>query len=270
MIDLVGIGNTGCKLVAQLQKYPQYKAIEIDVDKGIKKQKTPEDYEKSCPSFKKKFSSIKEEVWVMLSASGTISGITLRVLEQLQGNKINVLCVTSDVSLLSVMGNLQQKLVVNVLQQYARSGLLNSLYLVDNQKVEDLLGDVALDEYWTKLNEVITYTFHTLMCLKHMKPLMETKEEESEISNVRSFGILDPSKNKKMFYDLKNITKERYYYSFTKEQIKKDGKILKNIKERLISDEGISKTFAVFESKSEDPVVYIDCSTHILDDFRNA
>lgn len=265
MIHLVGIGNTGCNLANLLAQYPQYKAHEIDVDKGVKQQKTPEDYEKNCPSFKKKFSGINGEVWVMLSASGNISGITLRVLEQLRGNKLNVLCVTSDTGLLSIMANLQQKLVVGVLQQYARSGALNSLYLVDNQKVEELLGDVPLDEYWDKLNEVITYTFHTLMCLKHMKPLMETKEEESEISNVRSFGILDPSKNKKMFYDLKNVTRERYYYSFTKEQIKKDGKILKNIKERVISDEQVSKTFAVFESKNQDPVVYIDCSTHILD-----
>lgn len=270
MIHLVGIGNTGINLVNKLSSYPQYKIYQIDEGNGVKKQNSPEEYEKNCPSFKKLFQSIEGDVWVMISASGNISGMLLRVLEQLNNNNINVLCVTSDNSLLSSTAKLQQNLVVNVLQQYARSGLLNSLYLVDNQKVEDLLGDISLDQYWEQINQLITYTFHTIMCLKHIKPIMETKEEQKEFSNVRSFGILDSAKNKKMFYNLKNVTTEKYFYSFTKEQIKKDGKILKNIKETLISDEQVSKTFAVFESKTEDPIVYIDCSTHIIDDFRIA
>lgn len=264
MINLVGIGGTGCALVGQLSQYPQYKTLEIDEDRNIEKRKGPEEYEKNCPSFKKLFKGMKGETWVMLSAAGNISGILLRVLEQLNGEK-NVLCVTTDSSLLSSVGKLQQKLVVGVLQQYARSGLLERLLLVDNSRVEELMGEVPLDEYWAKINEIITYSFHSVMCFRHTKPVMETKEEKNEITRIGTLGLYGEDKKKKLFYDLAHITTERYHYSFSKQDIKGNGKILPTIKRDLSGEDNITKTFAIYESERTDPYAYLEASTHIVE-----
>lgn len=261
---IVGIGNTGCQLAKQLSTYPQYDIVEIDQGVNVDLQKSPEKYEENCPSFKKLFSKINDDVWVMFSASGMISGLSLRVLEQLKGKRLNVLCVLSDPSLLSTMGKLQQNLVKGVMQEYARSGLLEQLVLVDNAKVEDLLGEVAIDEYWNKLNEIITYTFHSVMCFHHNKPILEVKEEKPDIARITTIGLYDDQKNKKLFYDLKHIKSERYYYSFSKEDVKKNGKILPSIKKDLLSEDEISRTFAIYESEISDKYAYVESSTHII------
>jgi len=263
-MHIIGIGNTGCSLAKELSKYPQYQITEIDQGINVELQRTPEKYEENCPSFKKLFSSIKQDVWIILSASGMISGLSLRVLEQLKGKSLNVLCVLSDPSLLSSMGRLQQNLVRGVMQEYARSGLLEQLILVDNVKVEELLGEVAIDEYWTKLNEIITYAFHSLMCFRHTKPILEVKEEKPDIARISTIGLYDEQKNKKLFYDLKYIKCERYHYSFSKEDIKKNGKILPSIKRDLLSEDEIARTFAIYESEISDKYAYVESSTHII------
>lgn len=264
MIKLVGIGNTGCNLVEQLSQYPQYKVVKIDEGINVKKQKSPEDYERNCPSFQKEFGKKKEDTYVFVSASGSISGLLLAVLEQLKENPLNVVCITSDSSLLSSLGKLQQNLVVNVLKEYARSGLLQKLVLIDNQKVESLIGDVGLDEYYDKINEVITYSFHTIMCFRNTKPLIETKEEETEISRISTIGLFDKEKNKNLFYDLKLATQERYYYTLSAEDVKKS-KILQDIKKDLAVEEGVAKTFAVYKSQTTDNFAYLEAKTHIVE-----
>jgi len=264
MTRLVGIGNTGCNLVEKLSQYPQYNVIKIDEGINVKRQKSPEAYEKSCPSFKKEFGKKKEDTFVFVTASGTISGLLLRVLEQLQGNTLHVVCLVSDPGLLSPVGRLQQNLVQGVLKEYARSGLLEKLVLIDNAKVENLLGDVPLNEYYDKLNDTIVYAFHSLMCLQHSKPILETKEQGDEISRITTIGLFDKNKNKNLFYDLEYPTQERYYYSFSQQDIKTNPKILQNIKKDLTKVEDLSITFAVYETNVTDPYAFLEVKTHFV------
>ena len=93
---------------------------------------------------------------------------------------------------------------------------------------------------------------------------METKQEELEIARICTFGLLDKQNNKKVFYPIKNPTQERYYYSFSKEDLSKNSKILQNIKNNLTEEENIKKSFAVFESEETDQYVLIQQKTHIL------
>ena len=265
MTTLIGLGGTGAKLVEILSSHPQYKIIKIDADNGIKKQKTAEEYEKKCPSFKAKFKNIKGDVYFFVSAAGNISGASLRILEQLRDKNVHVICIHSDTITLSSMGILQQKLVSNVLQEYARSGLIKKLYLLDNTKIEQMIEDVSLDEYWEKINELICYVFHTMMFFKHTKPMMESAGDNEGINSIATFGTFDINKNKKMFYDLKHVTSQTFYYSYSKERDKKNKNFLKNVKEDVAKEEGISnKSFKIYESDTEDKTTYIEQSTHIL------
>ena len=267
MISVVGIGNTGCKIADVLSTYNHYDVFKIDEGINVKKQKTSEDYEKKCPSFKKSFSSFSDKVYVFLNCSGNISGITLRVLQQLKNKELNVVCVSTDPSLLSTSGKMQQNIVQGVLQEYARSGLLQKLYLIDNQCIEDLIGDVSLTEYYQKINEVIAYTFHTMMFFENAKSVLSSKEEKTDISRISTFGILDSEKNKKLFYNIKEVRFEKYYYSKSKDELDKNKKILQEIKEDLIEEENVSKSFSIFESETQDQNTYIELSTHIVQNF---
>jgi len=265
MINLIGLGNTGSKIVNNLSQYSQYNTLTIDSGKDIKEQKTAEDYEKKCPSFKKLFKSIKGETYLFLSASGNISGASLRILEQLKGVETNVVCIHSDPVTLSSVGALQQNVVSNVLQEYARSGLIKKIYLIDNSKIEDLLENVSLDKYWEKINETICYVFHTMMCFKHTKPMMESGISDEGIANIATFGMLDSNKEKKLFYNLKHPTTQCFFYSYSKEKDQNNKNYLKNIKIRMMEEDGVSsKLFKIYETSGPDLTTYIECSTHIL------
>lgn len=265
MINLIGLGNTGSKIVNKLSQYPQYKTLTIDSGKEIKEQKTPEEYENKCPSFKKLFKSLKGETFLFLSASGNISGAALRILEQLKELETNVVCIHSDPVTLSTMGNLQQNLVSNVLQEYARSGLLKNLYMIDNSKIEDMMGEIELDQYWEKINDVISYIFHTVMCLRHTKPMLESAHQEQGIANIRTFAIMDEKEEIKACYSIRHATAETYLYSYSKERDGKNKNFLKNIKAKLANQEGnVSRAFKIFENSTDDKTTYIEICTHIL------
>lgn len=265
MITLIGLGSTGSKLVNILSQYEQYKTITIDSGKEIKEYKTPEEYEEKCPSFKKLFKGVKGEIFFFLSAPGNISGACLRILEQLKGNKTNVVCVHSDPVTLSSVGSLQQNLVSNVLQEYARSGLVNNLYLLDNAKIEEIIDDMPLDQYWDKINEVICYVFHTIMCLKHTKPMLESSQREEGISNIKTFGIMNEKGDINTFYNLQHTRSECYYYSYSKEIDGKNKNFLKDVKTRMADSQGdVVRSFKIFENSTSDRSIYIDISTHIL------
>lgn len=261
MITLIGIGNTGTKIVEKLSSYQQYRTIKIDSGEEIKECSSPEEYEEKCPSFKKLFKNLDSDVYVFISSSGKISGSLLRILEQLKEYTLNVVCVCSDPITLSSVGSLQQNVVTGVLQEYARSGLLNSLYLLDNSKIEDVIENIELDKYWEKINETIAYFFHTFMFFMNTKEIFKFGDTDSKVANIHTFGVLDHQKNKTSLYDLKYITNEVYYYSLNKKQNKNT---LKEIKV-FIQEQSKNKKVGtyIYEVENRDEPVYIRMSTSI-------
>jgi hypothetical protein len=261
MITLVGLGSTGTKIVQKLSVHSQYKTVTIDSGKEIKEYNSPEEYEKKCPSFKKLFKQVTEEVYLFLSASGNISGACLRILEQLKGKNINVVCISSDPVSLSSVGNLQQNLVSGVLQEYARSGLIQNLYLIDNAKIEDMIEDVSLEDYWDQINETICYVFHTYMYFCNTKPVMSLGHLEQELANIHTFCILKNNEDKKNFYDIKYVTNELYFFSYNK---KTDKNLLKKVKNFIQENSKNKKIGAyIYETNEENLVTYARISTQI-------
>ena len=148
-MKIIGLGRAGCNLAAAFGKFPQYDTYGIDAHKEadvtIKERETHEEYEKHFPSLKRKFKFTNEEIIFIIGGSGRISGATLRLLEPFrEGNKIFVLYVQPDLALLSETQKKQEKIVKNILQEYARSGMIECVYLVDNLMVEKGIGDVPI------------------------------------------------------------------------------------------------------------------------------
>ena len=143
---VVGLGKAGCNIARVFKKFPQYETYGIDVtteaDITIRKRATHEEYEKHFPSLKKKLKFSKKEVTVIIGGSGAISGASLRLLEQLQDNNLSVIYIQPDLDLLSEVQTMQERIVKNVLQEYARSGLLEVIYLINNGLVEQGVGEV--------------------------------------------------------------------------------------------------------------------------------
>lgn len=264
MTSLIGIGGTGCAIVDKLSQYPQYTVLQIDEGNHIQKHNSPEEYELHCPDYTELFTGLENNICIFLSACGNISGISLRVIEQLKHKNISVILILSDDSSLGKKSKLQQKVTVGVLQEYARSGLLQNLYLISNNSLEPLLNDIPLDKYYSALNELICYVFNSVMWCRNNKPLMETKDETDDISRIGTYGILDLDNNLTMFYPLQNTTKERYYYNLTNTEIKTNFKLLQKIKAMTVTNDLTTKTFAVYKTEHGQSICFVEARTHIV------
>ena len=274
-MNVIGLGQAGCNIADLLSVYPQYKTYKIDVGiegkrcYDVKKQKGPEEYEKNVPSMKTFFKGIKGETLFVVGGSGSISAMCLSIMEQIKDKcELSVLYIRPDTSLLSKNKTLHEKATYGVLQEFARSGLLEMLYLVSNINLENILGNVPIIGYINKINELLVSTVHMINVFRNSDPVMGGIEEPQEASRIASFGISDIEGNEeKSFFSL-DRTKERcYIYSINEERLKTDGdlrkKIVSHVKEQS-ETEDLKVSFGVFPTNYQQDYCYILNYTSII------
>lgn len=273
-MNIIGLGSGANRLVQLFSAYSQYNVYRIGTNlvedsktKNLPIYNSPEEYEDKCPDLTQFFSPIKEEVLFVLIGSPDISGATLRILEYVKDCQISVLYVRPDLNLLSNKKLVQEKILYNVLQEYARSGLFYKLYLVDNTVMEENIGDIPLTTYHSKINEMIVSTLHMINVYKHNEPLLLTDTESSNISRIGTFGFADLKTGKEtLFSKLENTTNKFYIYSLNKDLVEKDGKLLVRIKSQVKEKavNGVKCGFAIYQNDYGQNYVYVESSTHIL------
>ena len=260
---VIGLGTAGCKIAKAFSKFPQYESYGIDTTKEsdvtIKERQSHEEYDKHFPSLKRKFKFTNSEVLVAVCGSAQISGGILRLLHQLKGNDVSVLYVQPDLALVSEIQKKQERIVRNVLQEYARSGLIEMVYLVDNLEVERGIGEVSILGYYDVLNQAIVNTFHMLNVFRNTEPVMGNFIKPSPLSRIATIGILEVDEGKeKWFYDLTATRDVVYYYGINEEQLTEDGtlfgKITAYVKGKLLP--GVDVSYGVFKTTYDQKYCY--------------
>jgi len=198
-------------------------------------------------------------VAVIVGGSGRISGGILRLLEQLKTNRLSVFYIQPDLALLSEVQRMQEKIVKNVLQEYARSGMIECIYLIDNLKVEKGVGEVPIMGYFDVVNQAIVNTVHMINVFKNSEPIIGNFTKPSPLSRIATIGVLDVEEEKeKWFYDLKKARDVVYYYGINENDLREDGtlfrKITNYVKSRL--DEGTNISYGVFETTYDQKYCY--------------
>ena len=248
MDTIVGLGRAGCAIADKFSSYPQYKIFKIDSEGIEKKSKNcyllprhgdPEEYEKSVRSMKTFFKGATQDVLFVLSGSGLISGAALQILKSLQGRNINILYIKPDIEFLGHVNILQERTVRNVLQEYTRSGIFERMFLIDNLKVEQVIGEVPIVGYYDKLNELIVSTIHMINVYNHQDPIHATPFDTSETTRISTFGILNIEKGEeKLFFPLDSIREKSYYYAINSKVLETDGKLLRKLTDNINKNVG--------------------------------
>ena len=262
---IIGIGTAGCKVTNSFSN--GHKKILIGPDKFPKTCKTVEDYESKCPSLKKELTFSQKECWVFVCGASKTSGATLRILEKIRNKKLNVVYMTPD-SLLSTPTQIKQnKVAFNVLQQFARSGLLQSLYLISNTALVSIAGEGPISDVYRNANSIIANIIETVEYFKKTEPVLGTIAETKEISRIKTFsvGTLDQDEEKLLF-PLDNITETGYMYSINEDELNQENDLLMSIKDKVAEDKenNLLSSFAVFSSPHERSFYYAIKSTHFI------
>ena len=263
---VVGLGKAGCNIARAFSKFPQYETYGIDTTKDaqitIRKKSSHEKYDEEFPDLKKKLKFKNEDVLVATCGAGQISGGILRLLDQIKNNTLRVIYVQPDTSLMSELQKTQERIVRNVLQEYARSGLLDKIYLIDNMAIEKSIGAVSIVGYYDTLNQAIVNTIHMINVFENTEPIIGNFITPNEIARIATVGVVtmsdDEAEKENWFYDLTQPRDVVYYYGIGKDDLKNDGTLFGRINRFVKSKiaDNINISYGVFETGYEQKYCY--------------
>lgn len=272
METIIGLGSAGVNIAKRFSSYPQYKCYYVDSEDHkagpllkLAKRKTHEAYEKYFPVKKTAdfFKGVKGPALLILAGSGLVTGATLRLIESLKSKKVSVLYIRPDLSLLSETAMMQERVVFYVLQEYARSAVVERMYVADNNRLDEILGNVSILGYHDKLNELLVSTFHMMNVYNNTKSVIDTLSLPRDVARLSTIGILDiDTGEEKMFFNLDFPREKVYYYAINKERLEEDGKLFKSIKEQVRErkSENTKVSYGIFSTSYEHDYGY--CIAH--------
>ncbi len=263
-MNIIGIGQAGCNIARRFEEFDQYTPHYVDTHNNkysnffkIKKRDSHEEYEKKYRKIK--FNLNEEDVTMIMCGAGDISGCSLRILEQLKNRKVTVLYIKPDFSHLSQAQKIKHRITFGILQQYARSNLIELLYVVSNKEVEQVLEEVPLRDYWSNINNVIFSTYHMINVFKNTEPLLTTSTESAPTMKIATFGVVNYQTSKeKLFYDLQYPRNKNYFYGINDSTLEQDKEILHKIRTFTSekSDEKVDIGFAIYPTNYDHNYVY--------------
>ena len=237
-MEIIGIGNAGRK-ICELFEEKGYKAYSIDShdDAFIKfpKVKTIEEAEKVDIDLKKLKNNIKSDhILCVMAGSGLITGACLRILENFRDKKIDFLYIQPDTSFMNNNGKTRERVVRNILQEFARSGLFNKMWMVSNKSISNLSSDISIGNYFEKVNEKVVDMWHLMEYYSQATALMGNLEEPQEQNRIATFGLYSLNdETEQKFYELEGVREKHFYFTFSEETLSETGNVLELVSRKL-------------------------------------
>ncbi len=242
MISIIGLGNAASAIADLFTDIKQYKVYKLNssVEKNtkynlkLKKFSHPEDYENNIPKVNKFFENITDNVQMFVVGGSFSSNYALGIIEQIKNKNIDLIYIQPDTELLTGLPVLIENTTFGVLQEYARSGLLNSITLISNLRIEESLGDLNIKNYYSSLNDFIFSTIHHLNYFMHSEPEIGQVSKPAEINRIRAVaGLNIKNLEEKWFFDLDTPREVCYYLAINTERLETEGGLHKKIVDML-------------------------------------
>ncbi len=273
-MNVIGLGDGGCKIADCFSQYPQYKIFKINVDiegKGcytVPRLETAEEYESyDYPKIRSFFKGTKGETLFIIGGSGKISCGSLRILENLKKLPVSILYIQPDLEMLDDTQKQQEKVVRNVIQEYTRSGLFEKLCLVSNNSLDKIAGGAPIIGYFDVLNDVLVPSLHMVNFFSNTKAVSGGIPKAKNTHRIYTVGIFDTQKSEeKMFFSLDNARNKCYIYGVNEEKLKTDKKLMNKIKKQIESkkEENLDISYAIYPTDYEYDVGYVIERTPII------
>jgi len=264
MISIVGLGTAASRIAEKFKQTKNYNVYVMndEIQRNskykfkLKSFEKPEEYEDNIPDVKKFFADVNERIQFFIVGSSFGSNYSLGILEQLKDKKVDVFYIQPDAELMTGIPKLLDKVVFSVLQQYARSGLLNSFTPISNVLVEKSIGDIPIKTYYDRLNDSIFSTVHYINYFNHAEPEIGMVTRPLDINRIRTYGILNiKNLEEKWLYELDMERDVCYYLCINKERLEKEGGLHKRIVDMLKGKprNAFRKiSYAIYETEHDD------------------
>ena len=272
-MKVIGLGRIGCGIASQFEVYPEYDIYKIGTDletRGNFHSHLLIDPQESIQQYEERFDSIDVEAYLegikasddvlfIVEGGDPITGIVLSLLETIKDCKISVMYICPDPDISSLVQKRDNKIVFNVLQEYARSGLFERIYLVNRSRVEELVGDVAIADYENSVHHFISYVFAMTAYFDNSRSVLESKMEPPDICRISTFGLtsLEDGAEIKFLFDLEDEKSSHFYFGIPDETLATDNQLMGKIKSQVkrFGRDGVDNGFSVHSTDLEQTVV---------------
>jgi hypothetical protein len=116
-----------------------------------------------------------DDVLLVVEGGAPISGATLKILETIKDAKLHVLYVSPDREMISEIRKRDDRIAFNILQEYARSGALEKIILVNQPSLDQLVGEVSISEYEKSISYFVAYVLAMINFFTHTDPILANK-----------------------------------------------------------------------------------------------
>ena len=264
--NIIGVGRLGSKIALEFEAYPEYRIYTFDTENrgrnsfDIDSELSIEEYEKNFPSddikiYLRKIKN-REEVLVFLEGGDPISGIVLRLLSLIKDTKITIIYLCPEREIVSPTQKRDDKIVFGALQEYSRSGLFESVCLLDKSKVDTLLGDTTIQEYEKSFSYFVSYILAMINFFNNTDPVISRKPSPSFLDRVCTLSVCDLDEGTvSPLYDLEDPSYTHLYYGIPEDN--EDNKIIAKIKNHAkeVKGEVEHTTYSVHETSLDKVIV---------------
>jgi len=264
-MNIVGIGQAGCRISNYLSRYDVYRTYQVDVENDgyknfipVKPQACHEDYENNYVNLK--LGKIEGDTTVILSGAGCTSGVVLRLLKQISNKaEISVLYIKPRTGDMSTLQSTHHKICNQVLQQYARSKMISSIILIDNEMVETIVAGVEIDNYWDPINQLIGDTFHMINVLRNTEPLLKSSNQVPAPARIKTLSVINlEDKKEEMFYNLEYPRAKNFYLALSESFVKDNKSLLSEVRAFVEEqeEEQCDCAYAIYKTDYDQNYVY--------------
>jgi len=280
---IIGLGRFGCVVADEFSEYPEYRVYKIDdsiKEKGtllIDPHPDIESYEKNFEQLEAEIylRSIKPEDHVLIIVEGgtPISGICLRLAEVISEAKVSILYIAPDREMISSIQKRDDKITFNVFQEYARSGALESIYLVHKPMIERMVGNVAISEYEKSVCRSLAYVVAMVNYFDHIEPVLTTKTDLPVTAKIKTLGISSFGEDQKsemvFLFPMVGNFDMQFLYGVPSAMLDEDSSMIGKIKDHIsqFRADGISSTYSIYSASLEKPMVFCCLSTDKIQSF---
>ena len=242
MISIVGIGNGASAIAEKFGEISQYDVYLLN--NSIKRKTSrkfklkafedPEEYENNIPDLSNFFKDLKDHVQVFIIGSSYSSNYSLGILQQIKEKKIEVFYIKPDIGLLTGVPRTMENITFGVLQEYARSGLFQSITVFSNQEIEKILGNVPIKKYYDIINDSIFSSVHYLNYFAHTEPEIGQVARPAVMNRIRSIGVLDTKNLEENWLFKLDVQRDLcYYLCINEERLAQEGTLHRKIVDAL-------------------------------------
>ena len=242
MISIVGIGNAASAIAENFKSQSNnYKVYQLGSKYKkskyrycLKQYSSPEEYEENTPNLKNFFKEITDDVQVFIVGSSMSSNYSLGILEQLRDKNLEIFYIKPDTELLTGVPKLLENMTHGILQEYARSGLCESLTIFSNHEIEKNMPNISIKNYFETLNQTVFSAVHYLNFFAHTDPEIGHVSSPAPINRIRSVGILNlKNMSENWMFQLDTPRETCYYICINEERLENESGLHKHLVDML-------------------------------------